>query len=218
MKIIFCLPGSSFSDKFFGCWTELLSYCLNNGIVPIVSQATSCNIYYVRSKCLGGDVLRGKEQKPFDGKIDYDYIMWLDSDMVYNPQQFQKLLNHQEDVVSGLYAYEGGEGFTCGKLDEKYFKEKGIMECYTPENIKEAKLNDKGLLEVDYTGMGFLLIKKGILEKLTYPWFKPHWFKIDKYQDFSMEDVSLCMDIKEKGHKIFVDPSVRVGHEKKIIY
>jgi hypothetical protein len=29
------------------------------------------------------------------------------------------------------------------------------------------------LIEVAYTGIGFMLIKKGVFERLEYPWFKP---------------------------------------------
>jgi len=31
-----------------------------------------------------GDENLGQNQKPFQGKIDYDFIMWIDSDMVFN--------------------------------------------------------------------------------------------------------------------------------------
>lgn len=76
--VVFCLPGDSFSGTFLECWSNLLAECLRHNIVPIISRRCSCNIYFVRNMCLGADVSRGKDQKPFDGKIDYDYLMWID--------------------------------------------------------------------------------------------------------------------------------------------
>ena len=168
--------------------------------------------------CLGADVQRGKNQKPFDGKIDYDYICWIDSDSIFTPQQFQKLLNHNVDIIGGLQAFEGGNGYTCGELNDKYFKKHGFMKYYTDEILKIIKPDDKGLVEVDYCGFGMLLTKKGVFEKLEYPWFRPEWWEVGKCKDFSMEDVSFCMNAKKVGFKTYVDPSIRIGHEKKVIY
>ncbi len=108
MKILFCLPGREFSGRFLQCWTNLLGYCYNNGHSVIYSQKYSCNIYYARNMCLGGNILAGENQKPFGNKLDYDYMMWIDSDIVFTPQQFQKLLDHKEDIVSGIYKMDGG--------------------------------------------------------------------------------------------------------------
>ena len=48
LTIVFCLPGSDFSGRFLECWTELVSFCLQNNIRPILSRRQSCNIYFVR--------------------------------------------------------------------------------------------------------------------------------------------------------------------------
>jgi len=215
VKVIFCLPGNSFSGKFIKCWTQLLSYCLSSGITFGFSQRQSCNIYYVRNLCLGGDVRRGKDQKPFNGEMDYDYIMWLDSDIVFTPRQFQKLLNHNKDIVSGLYLMEDGRQFATVKdWNEEYFKQNGNFEFLTPQHIR----NVSELIEVSYTGMGFMLVKKGVFESLEYPWFKPIEKTIGNMTDFTMEDVSFCLRALEKGFKIYVDPTVKVGHEKKVVF
>ena len=103
MKIIFCLPGASFSGRFLQCWTELLGELPKVGISYGLSQKYLCNIYHVRTKCLGASLDRGTNQKPFGGKVDYDYIMWIDSDIIFKPEQFFKLIDHDRDIISGLY-------------------------------------------------------------------------------------------------------------------
>ena len=214
LKVVFCLPGNSFSGKFLECWTDLIAFCFNNNMQPIMSRRESCNIYYVRNMCLGADVSRGKNQKPFNSQIDYDYIMWIDSDIIFTPQHFQKLLTHQKDIVSGIYLMSDGKQFaTCKEWDEEYFRRNGHFKFMTINDIQA----DTGLIEVSYTGMGFMLVKKGVFESIEYPWFSPIEKKIGDMVDFTMEDVSFCLKAKEKGFKIFIYPNLRVGHKKSIV-
>ena len=69
---------------------------------------------------------------------------------------------------------------------------------------------------VDYTGFGWVLIKKGVFESLTYPWFAPQMqvFESGEVQDMCGEDVSFCLDAIKEGYEIWCDPRIRVGHEK----
>lgn len=76
----------------------------------------------------------------------------------------------------------------------------------------------KDLIEVAYTGMGFMLVKRGVFEKLEYPWFKPVEKQIGNMVDFTMEDVAFCLRIQEKGIHVLIDPTVRVGHEKSVVF
>jgi hypothetical protein len=262
LTVVFCLPGSSFAGNFLACWTDLVGFCLKQGIQPLLSQRQSCNIYFVRNMCLGADVARGKDQKPFDGKVDYDFIMWIDSDILFTPQHFIKLLSHDADIVSAVYLMEDGKSLaTVREWDEEFFKEHGHFKFMTIEDLLPAPrlrqagtpdpsperrgeenaphpalsqtekgeanltpsppLLNKGegesLVEVAYTGMGFMLVKRGVFEKLEYPWFRPIEKKIGAMVDFTMEDVAFCLRAKEAGFKVLVDPAVRVGHEKKVV-
>jgi hypothetical protein len=47
--------------------------------------------------------------------------------------------------------------------------------------------------------------------------FRPIEKKIGDMVDFTMEDVAFCLQAREKGIKILVDPEVRVGHEKNVV-
>jgi GT2 family glycosyltransferase len=164
--------------------------------------------------CLGADVSRGKSQKPFDGKLDYDYLMWIDSDCLFTPQHFIRLLSHEKDIVSGIYLMDGGTAFASVlDWDEEYFKKNQCFQFLTPNDVQ----GKDDLIEVSYTGMGFMLIKKGVFESMEYPWFRPIEKRIGDMVDFTMEDVGFCLTAKEKGYKVWIDPQVRVGHEKKVI-
>lgn len=215
MNLVVCIPGTSFSSEFFIRWTIFLQYCNQKGINVILSQQQSCNIYYVRNMCLGGNTTRGKDQKPFDSKVKYDYLLWIDSDIIFTPEHFEKLLSHDKEIVSGLYRMENYTQFaTVKEWDEEYFKKYGGFEFLTDETIK----GKKDLMNVSYTGFGFILIKNGVFEKFEYPWFKPHFQKIGNAVDFSMEDAGFCLDAKNLGLDIWVDPTIIVGHQKKVIF
>ena len=214
LTVVFCLPGETFSTQFLQNWTQLIMELPRYNIQPRVSPAESSNVYFVRSKCLGGDVLLGVEQKPFRGE-PYDYIMWIDSDSYFRPELFFQLLSHKADIVSGYYMMQGERNFAVVKdWDEEVFRTNGSFEFMTVESMAK----EKELFEVAYAGMGFMLVKRGVFESLDYPWFAPVFHDMGGgVRDFSSEDVSFCLRAREKGFRVFVDPTVRVGHEKRIV-
>jgi hypothetical protein len=224
ITVVFCLPGRQFSGTFLKNWTELQAACHEKNIVPILSNKYSSNVYFVRSLCLGADVLAGKAQAPFQGTLDYDYIMWIDNDIIFTPEQFFKMLDTLEKdrtmhVLSGLYAMEGGTHFACvKKMETRYFKEHGSYEFMRAVPPSEDSL----LIKVDYNGMGFMLVRRGVFEALEYPWFGPKYFQFEKgdnaVYDFCSEDVAFCLSAKAAGFPVWVDPSIRVGHEKTRVF
>jgi hypothetical protein len=161
---------------------------------------------------LGGDLRRGENQKPFDGKLKYTHLMWIDSDMVFTVKHFQSLFNHDKDIVSGIYKMENNTQYAVVEnLDMTYLKQHGTFQFLVDEDMRKKS----GLFKVAYTGLGFTLIKYGVFEALTYPWFEPLFFKHEDIVEFCSEDVSFCKKARDKGFDVWVDPLLRIGHEKK---
>lgn len=217
--IVFCLPGNTYSGTFMMAFIDLLAYVSTQGAQFKISQQYSSMVNFARCKCAGADVTKGKNQKPFGG-MDYDYMMWIDSDIVFNNEMFQKLVDMDKDISSGWYAQPGGA--TSGGLytpvvetmDNEFFKEHGTYQFLTSEDMSK-KTNP---IKVDYIGFGWVLIKQGVFEKIEYPWFAPKFTKInDDIQDVCSEDVSFCHDAKDAEFEIWLDPTCRVGHEKTLI-
>jgi hypothetical protein len=212
--IIFCVPGNNFSGNFLTCWTNTIQYCLANNIDFSLSNQYSSVVHFARSKCLGGDVLRGVNQKPFNGKIEYTHIMWLDSDMVWSPEQIGSLLLREVPVVAGLYSQEDRNSLIAvEKWDETYFKEHGLFEYMNRKKIEGLKQ----LIPVVYAGMGFMLVTKAAMESIEYPWFTSLEKKINDLIDITGEDAAFCLRLNDKGFTILVDPTIMVGHEKKVV-
>ncbi len=206
MKVIFCIPGNSFSNRFLKCWTNLTRELHKKDIEYELLSQYIPNVYKVRSLLLGADRIFGQYQAPWQGKKDYDYIMWIDSDQVFEPNDFFKLLEHDKGIVSGLYLRKPqSDSLSDIPIEFACFNEDGKM-LYTNEVNGELR-------KVWSNGMGWMLIKKGVFEKIEYPWFGP----IIEGLGFHGEDVSFQLRDKDVGFDSYVDTSIVVGHEKEVV-
>ena len=214
--IVFCLPGRGVSYTFLKNFVTLCFDLVQNKASIQISQDYSSMVNFARCKCLGANVLRGPDQLPWDGKLKYDYQLWIDSDIVFNVEKFYQLVLMDEKIASGWYCTEDGKTTSVAHwLDEDDFKGNGgVMNHETLDSIAKRKKP----FTVDYAGFGWLLIKHGVFEDegIKYPWFAPKMqiFESGAVQDMCGEDVSFCLDAKEAGFRIMCDPRIRVGHEK----
>jgi hypothetical protein len=159
-----------------------------------------------------GSPVKGSNQQPFNG-MEYDYVLWIDNDMVFSPSDFDLLYKHEADVISGLYIMANDKEFAAVEYwDEDYFQKHGSFQFLARTDIRTRYMPFK----VEYVGFGFILFKYGVFEQLQYPWFEPTYLKIKASKDFSMEDVTLCLKLKEKNIDIHVHPNVILGHEKTV--
>ena len=187
----------------------------------------------MRCKCLGANVLRGPDQIPWDGKLNYDYQLWIDSDIVFSTEKFWQLMiwhfplmqlmrtvkQLKERIIqsqAGWYSTEDGRTTSVAHwLEEDDFRNNGgVMNHEMVDGISKRRKP----FTVDYTGFGWVLIKNGVFEneQMKYPWFAPKMqvFESGAVQDMCGEDVSFCLDAIEAGFEIWCDPRIRVGHEK----
>ena len=214
--VVFCLPGRGVSYTFLKNFVTLCFDLVQNKASIQISQDYSSMVNFARCKCLGANVLRGPDQLPWDGKLKYDYQLWIDSDIVFNVEKFYQLVLMDEKIASGWYCTEDGKTTSVAHwLDEDDFKGNGgVMNHETLDSIAKRKKP----FTVDYAGFGWLLIKHGVFEdsQMPYPWFAPKMqiFESGAVQDMCGEDVSFCLDAKEAGFRIMCDPRIRVGHEK----
>ena len=75
--IVFCLPGRGVSYTFLKNFVQLCFDLVQNGANIQISQDYSSMVNFARCKCLGANVLRGPDQIPWDGKLKYDYQLWI---------------------------------------------------------------------------------------------------------------------------------------------
>jgi hypothetical protein len=222
--IVLCLPGKIYSREFLLSFSNLLFEMIRHNIKPIISQNYSSCVHFSRALTFGGNVLKGVNQKPFQGELEYDYILTIDSDQVFDAKHLFELMESPYDVTAAMYMMEDTKHFPIVQYwNTEYFLKHGSFPFMSPEEVEKVpKVNGK-YLSVEYVGMGFMLIKKEAVEKIKYPWFCHPLQNLGKGEDGSeiidmtSEDVSFCKNLKEAGVDIMIDTSVRIGHLKSFV-
>lgn len=134
-------------------------------------------------------------------KLECDYVLWLDSDMVFSPDVLEKLFEDREkgDIITGLYYRR--------------------VEPYKPVLFSKLDIKDDGcdwegyddypdeLFEIEGCGFGCVLTPTNVF--------------IDVMNKFGNmfapiggvgEDLSFCWRAKQCGYSIMADPRVQLGH------
>ena len=214
--IVFCLPGRGVSYTFLKNFVQLCFECVQQGASIQISQDYSSMVNFARCKVLGANVLKGPDQLPWQGKLNYDLQLWIDSDIVFNLEAFYKLVWMNKDIAAGWYCTEDGKTTSVAHwLEEDEFEQNGgVMNHEMVDGIQKRRKP----FTCDYTGFGWVMIKKGVFEHpdMKYPWFAPQMqvFESGAVQDMCGEDVSFCLEAIKAGFEIWCDPTIRVGHEK----
>jgi len=148
------------------------------------------------------------ETRPFQGSVTYDKLFWIDSDISWTTNDFIKLYENSNDIVSGAYLLGNGEVTA--------YKEK-----LGPPLTYDKVLDAKDLIKVHSVGFGFLAVKQGVFESLTRPWFQSATVTMidpetkDEWTFPIMgEDVSWCERVNQAGFEIWLDPTVKLTHHK----
>jgi hypothetical protein len=225
-KIVFALPGDNFSSKFLISWTSTISKLWDIQKYDImISPATGSFVPFVRMHTLGLDVLRGVEQKPFNGE-NYDVWVTIDSDVIFTPEQIEELIEstNVHPVVAGMYRMSDLTNYAfVREWDTAYFLKEGTFKFSTPAEVDEwKKETELKYMPVAYSGMGFMAVKKEVIDRMQYPYF---YSPIEEFvkedgtivRDMCSEDVAFSKNIRALGYEIMVNTDIRVGHNKSLV-
>src|SRR6185295_1573446 len=168
----------------------------------------SHNIYTVRNHCV-------KNIKAAAPLSDFKYIMWIDSDNMFYHQWFEELVNilDTRPEVSGVGAWylvqsgmNGGGEVAAGNIDMA----NGNCDQTTVTQIGAA---GDSLIEVDFLGFGFFLMRSKVLEDVGDNPFNPLF---DGTGGIQGDDVSFLQRAKAKGHRFFIHPKIQAPHLKLV--
>jgi hypothetical protein len=227
LKIVIAVPGNSFSGKFLISWTNTLNTLWQSQKYDIViSPGVSSFVTFARMQTLGLDVLKGLDQKPFNG-MEFDIWITIDSDIIFTPEQLIELIESTEihPIVSGVYRMADLQNLAfVEKWDVDYFSKNGRFEFMNNEKFDDWKKKnpEQKYMKVNYTGMGFMAIKSHVLNSLIYPYFNGELQELKNSEgklirDIMSEDVCFCKNIQNNGFDIMINTNLRVGHEKLIV-
>ena len=141
--------------------------------------------------------------------MESDYTLWLDSDMVFQEDLLEKLLND---------AMEGREFVTglCFRRRPDYNPAIwSRIRLGLPGDAEVKEYNDypqDDLFEVDGSGLAAALVKTDLMNRI-YERDKQIFIPISGYG----EDVSFCIRAKKAGATLWCDSRVKVGHRARTV-
>jgi len=175
----------------------------------------SPNVPVASIQYLNGDSLVTRARNKVVHKFlqtEYDYLLFIDSDIIYTPQDIIKLRNNEKPICGGVY-----------------FKKKLP---YSPVCNRSMEQHDH-MHKMMETGTGFLMIHREVFESIMKA--EPeHFYKNDSdeesgdYYDFFRvgvvdgrylsEDYYFCHLARKHGYDIWLDTSIYVKHIGRATY
>jgi hypothetical protein len=146
------------------------------------------------------------------------HLMFIDADIGWEPWHLLVLLNHDKDVIGGLYPM------------------KTMPIKWVVNGFEGAEEGADGLQEVSKAGTGFLLTKRAVFEKMaSHPAVKQYkndigldpvydqhlktYFDTAVRQNrYYSEDWTMCENWRDMGGRIWVDKRVLLRHSGSYVF
>jgi len=202
-KIHFMTPcyGGQITEVCFSSYLQWTIFALQNKLdFQIDTLSNESNVNRARNSC-AAKFLSG----------DATHLMFVDADIQFNPRDIARLVEHDKDIVGGIYP-------------QKTLPPKMVIN--TLDNSKQ----EGNLLEVGTLGTGFMLVKRGVFEQMIAAGATPYsddiglsdtennnqydFFNctIDSNGRYLTEDWSFCRKWRELGGAIWADTTVALAH------
>jgi hypothetical protein len=120
-----------------------------------------------------------------------EWVLWLDSDMMFPSTALLRLLSHNQDIVA------------CNYMKRSFpFKSVAFTDITDWESWIPIRSEDE-LVTVDAIGMGCVLMRTSIFKDLSQPYFE--YTYQPKTKDWGGEDFTLFKKLKKIGYQVNVD-------------
>lgn len=143
----------------------------------------------------------------------FEELMWIDSDIAFEPSSVQRLRAHGVPVICGLYPKKVEKEWSC---------------CFLPDQASITMGEGGGLVEILYAAAGFLLVRRGVFLEVqrrehlpachrrggspTVPFFLPMVVTTGGVHSYLGEDFAFCERVRRCGVRILADTTIRLQH------
>lgn len=164
--------------------------------------------------------------KLFLDKTPHEWLLWVDTDMGFHADAVERLMEvadpEAKPVVGALcfapmiVAYDGMGGYHTQYQPTMYLLghqiDTGRATFATVPDYPQDTM-----VQVAGTGAAFLLMHRGILERIREKWGDCWWDQIVADDgDLVGEDLSFCARVNDVGGSIWVHTAVKTSHHKEI--
>ncbi len=175
---------------FASLWAVARHY---RGHLDLLTEG-SCYVHWNREELVEKALSRG-----------YDYLFFVDTDVIFPPDTLDRLFAHNVDIVGGYYPVrQEDQSYSTLKINAK-----GIITPVLPPLPKWPFCNVNGY-DLVTIPTGCMLIRLSVLQKLDPPYFR--------CERPVGEDTFFCTWLWSKGVKIWCDPTIKIGHVGEKVY
>lgn len=210
-RVHICMPcyGGMLNESTFMSFIKWANTCKQLGIDWTVETLVNESLISRGRNTLTAKFLHNKEST---------HLMFIDSDIGWEPWHLLVMLNRDVDVIGGLYP----------------MKSLPIKWCVN--GFDGAEEGPDHLQEVSKTGTGFMLIKRHVFEKLDAhpgvrpfindiglpselnPYMKTYFDTAVRENRYYSEDWTFCENWRDLGGKVWVDKRVLLRHSGHYVY
>ena len=143
----------------------------------------------------------------------FDRVLWLDSDMVFDPYLFRRLSEHLDlgkEMVSGLYVSRKAP---IHPVIYKSIRRDPLENGFLPVAEAYSDYPRDSLFQVAGCGFGAVMMTTELLRRLQAAYGLP----FTPLPGFG-EDLSFCLRVQELGAEMWCDSSIKLGHAGMAIY
>lgn len=139
---------------------------------------------------MGSEIAMQRQQLVDEAlQTDCTHILWLDSDMKFPTNVLEALLSYDKDIIACNYSTRVPPHRPVA------FKMEG--------NLDSRVFNTTGVEEIFAVGMGCMLVKREVYERIERPHFSVAWN--DDFTNLVGEDVFFCKKAKENGYTVWLE-------------
>lgn len=138
---------------------------------------------------------------------DFDRVLWLDSDMTFEPDLFERMSKHMDeglDFVCALYVTRKSPFKPC-MIKNIGLDVEGDKATPKAETYFDYKKNS--LFEIEACGFAGVMTSAKLLKSVG----KKYGVAFSPLLGFG-EDYSFCLRAKKEGFKLYCDSSIKMGH------
>ena len=186
MKLMVAVPTTDYVHaEFVRCLGQLCIELAGNGTEVDLQVQSGTLVYIARNRLARKAIDRG-----------FTHVLWLDSDMTFNPNIVDDLLFCGKEMVCGAFVSRRPQYSPCVYSD-----------ISDPGNMVPVKNFGTEPFRVDGCGFAAVLTETQLLKDVWSKYgtcFRP----TEKYG----EDLAFCDRVKQIGGEIWCEPTVRPGH------
>ena len=146
----------------------------------------------------------------------YDRVLWLDSDMVFEPDLLlaleRTMKEENADLVTGLYFTRKYPNYRPVIYSHVHYKLNPQEGRVTPEAVTYFDYPKDKPFKVSGCGMGVCLTKTAMLEDIL----KKKGLPFTPMPGFG-EDLSFCRRAEDLGYTMVCDPRIKAGHVGQLV-